>query len=594
MAEAQALVRSLTPEQRAKLEETITSDPSRSLWVPSPGRQALAYHSQARELFYGGAAGGGKSHLLIGLALTAHQRTLVIRRESTQLRGILDDMAKILGTRSGLDRQNGRWIVPAEVALFKDQLFEFGGVPDPGSEEKHQGIAHDLLAFDEVTQLSEYIIDYLSSWNRSTHPVFSQRCRRILTSNPPTPSTRTTGRGQATGGGLWLISRYAPWLDPQYRDPHGLGQAAPGELRHYVTLDGTPQEWPDPLPFYHTPDVTPGHAHALPGQPENAGADTQYRELIVPQSRTFIPARVTDNPYLAGTDYESTLQKLPEPLRSAMLYGDFSVSLGDQPLQLIPTEWYRAATARWEALRHAPAAQHPSAQPMTALAADVSRGGGDKTVFIARHGEWFAMPEVVPSAQTLNGATVAGRIVERRRDGATIIVDAAGVGASVYDHLRNNSSLQDEGKLIGYMGSKEALTRDRSGLLGFANKRSESFWRLRDWLDPATSYQLALPPHDHMMQEILALTWSAEAKLIKVLPKEKLVQKTGRSSDYSDALVMALSVRDDLSQTTQSAVSAREARLAEARADAEPFSRQRYVGPPVSWGDAALPYPTRY
>jgi hypothetical protein len=43
-------------------------------------------------------------------------------------------------------------------------------VPNPGDEERHQGIPHDLLAFDEVTQMPEYIIDYLSSWNRTTDP----------------------------------------------------------------------------------------------------------------------------------------------------------------------------------------------------------------------------------------------------------------------------------------------------------------------------------------------------------------------------------------------------------------------------------------
>jgi hypothetical protein len=33
-------------------------------------------------------------------------------------------------------------------------------------------------------------------------------------------------------------------------------------------------------------------------------------------SRTFIPSRVTDNPFLANTGYIAMLQGLPEPLRS--------------------------------------------------------------------------------------------------------------------------------------------------------------------------------------------------------------------------------------------------------------------------------------
>lgn len=37
-------------------------------WRPLPGPQTMAYSSPADELFYGGAAGGGKTDLLLGVA----------------------------------------------------------------------------------------------------------------------------------------------------------------------------------------------------------------------------------------------------------------------------------------------------------------------------------------------------------------------------------------------------------------------------------------------------------------------------------------------------------------------------------------------
>ena len=37
-------------------------------WSPLPGQQTIAYHSPADILFYGGAAGGGKTDLLVGVA----------------------------------------------------------------------------------------------------------------------------------------------------------------------------------------------------------------------------------------------------------------------------------------------------------------------------------------------------------------------------------------------------------------------------------------------------------------------------------------------------------------------------------------------
>lgn len=51
--------------------------------------------------------------------------------------------------------------------------------------------------------------------------------------------------------------------------------------------------------------------------------DYKPEQIVTPQSRTFIPSRISDNPYLLGTGYLSQLQSLPEPLRSQMLNGDF-------------------------------------------------------------------------------------------------------------------------------------------------------------------------------------------------------------------------------------------------------------------------------
>lgn len=69
-AEAMALIERMTPEQKAELDSMLTSDAP--LWVPQPGPQTMAYYSQADIIFYGGAAGGGKTALLMGLSLTAH------------------------------------------------------------------------------------------------------------------------------------------------------------------------------------------------------------------------------------------------------------------------------------------------------------------------------------------------------------------------------------------------------------------------------------------------------------------------------------------------------------------------------------------
>src|SRR5690349_13379609 len=71
-----------------------------AMWAPLPGPQTLAYHSPADELFYGGAGGGGKTDLILGLALTAHTSSIIFRREFSQFRGpegIIERSREIIG-----------------------------------------------------------------------------------------------------------------------------------------------------------------------------------------------------------------------------------------------------------------------------------------------------------------------------------------------------------------------------------------------------------------------------------------------------------------------------------------------------------------
>jgi hypothetical protein len=133
---------------------------------------------------------------------------------------------------------------------------------------------------------------------------------------------------------------------------------------------------------------------------------------------------VEDNPHLMATGYKATLQNLPEPLRSQMLEGSFTAGKEDDPWQVIPTDWVRAAQERWQN-RARPKT------PMTALGVDPARGGRDETVVIARHDNWFAEPVARPGAETPDGPAVAALTVATQRDRALAIVDVIGIGASV-------------------------------------------------------------------------------------------------------------------------------------------------------------------
>jgi hypothetical protein len=176
----------LTDVERAELEALIAADVAANPWRPlldldhpeTPTPQARAYESAADFTLYGGAAGGGKSDLLIGLALTAHKRSLILRREGKQLAAVIDRIAAIRRTRDGWNGQAHRWALP------DGRVIDLGGCKDPGDEQAYQGQPHDLIGFDELTAFLEHQFRFIVGWNRSTDP--NQRCRVVGATNPPT------------------------------------------------------------------------------------------------------------------------------------------------------------------------------------------------------------------------------------------------------------------------------------------------------------------------------------------------------------------------------------------------------------------------
>jgi hypothetical protein len=72
-------------------------------WVPNPGPQTDAYFCPADVLLYGGQGGGGKSDLGLGLAFTAHHRSLIMRRKYANLSALTERAIKINGSRDGFN-----------------------------------------------------------------------------------------------------------------------------------------------------------------------------------------------------------------------------------------------------------------------------------------------------------------------------------------------------------------------------------------------------------------------------------------------------------------------------------------------------------
>jgi hypothetical protein len=250
-------------------------------------------------------------------------------------------------------------------------------------------------------------------------------------------------------------------------------------------------------------------------------------ELTAPRSRTFIPSSVDDNPFLTATGYKATLQALPEPLRSQMLRGDFTAGREDDPWQVIPTAWVRAAQDRWTAER--------PRVPMSCLGVDVAMGGKDQTVLFPRYGDWYDEPQAHDGRDTPDSRITAGLVVGALRDGAAACIDVVGPGGEVFGHLDGQGL-----NVVAMNGAKPSVENDKSGKLPFVNLRAQWYWRMREALDPSAAHPISLPPLAALRADLCAPRWKLTPRGIQVEAKPDIIKRLGRSPDYGDACVYGL------------------------------------------------------
>jgi hypothetical protein len=465
----------------------VAPTPPQPVWKPFPGSpQERAYQSEADELFFGGAAGGGKTELLLGLALNRHKRSILFRREYPQLKGIIDRSREVIGPRGRFNANDNVW------RLKDGRLIEFGAMQHEHDRERYQGRPHDLIGLDEGPHFLRSQFRFVIAWLRTDDP--RQRCRAVMTGNPP-----------LTAEGRWVVEEWGPWLDATHPDP-----AVPGELRWYTVLD-------EKLVWF-----------------KEGAAILHKGERIRPRSRTFIPAKVQDNPVYMATNYIATLQALPEPLRAQMLYGDFTAGTEDDAYQVIPTAWVRQAQARWTP-------RPPDGAGLSAIGVDVARGGDDQTVLAPRHRLWFGPLQKYPGRTTRDGLAVAGLVGKAlhaaRAPSALVCVDAIGVGAAAFD-----ACVQRGWRVLPVIFSAGAPgVTDRAGVLHFRNVRAFAYWSLRELLDPNNppAEQVALPPDPELLADLTAPRWSQTAAGVLVESKEDIAERIGRSTDCGDAVALA-------------------------------------------------------
>ena len=265
------------------------------IFKPNDGPQTSFLASAEREVFYGGARGGGKSYAMLVDPLRychkAQHRALLIRRSMPELRDMITHSQRLYSRAFKGARwreQEKEWRFPSGARI------EFGYAENMTDVLRYQGQSYTWIGVDELPQYpTPDVYNFLRSSLRSVDPEIPVYMR--ATGNPGNIGSQ--------------------WVKEMFVDP------------------------------------------AEPNKAFNVSIDTPTGIRKI--SRRFIPAKLQDNPYLMQTDdYYIMLASLPEVQRKQFLEGDWTAFENSSFPEFnktthvvdpfdIPRGWSRFRSADW-------------------------------------------------------------------------------------------------------------------------------------------------------------------------------------------------------------------------------------------------------
>jgi len=247
------------------------------IFKPNDGPQTDFLAASEREVLYGGSAGGGKSYAMLADPLrymgNPNFSGLLLRHTTEELRELIyksQELYPKIWKGIKWSERKMQWTAPSGAKLWMSYLDREDDVL------RYQGLAFSWIGFDELTQwATPFAWNYMRSRLRSTDPDLPVFMR--ATTNPG-------GRGHH-------------WVKKMFIDPSAYNTA------------------------FNATDIDTGEELKYPSGHKKSG-----QPLF---KRRFIPARLSDNPYLATQgDYEAMLLSLPEQQRRQLLEGDWDIKEG--------------------------------------------------------------------------------------------------------------------------------------------------------------------------------------------------------------------------------------------------------------------------
>src|SRR5210317_1383525 len=291
--ETQLLTEDIIESAPKTIQEHVKSQ--EVIFKPNGGPQTEFLAASEREVFYGGARGGGKSYaMLVDPLRYCHKqkhRALLIRRTMPELRDLINHSQQLYPKAypgAKWREQEKEWKFPSGARI------EFGYAENLTDVLRYQGQSYTWIGIDELPQYpNEDIYNFLRSSLRSVDPEIPVYMR--ATGNP------------GNVGSMWVKEMF---VDP-----------APANTKFEIEIK------------------TPVGVKKI--------------------TRRYIPAKLQDNPYLMQTDdYYAMLASLPEVQRKQFLEGnweafeDSSFPEFNKHLHVvkpfdIPRNWLRFRAADW-------------------------------------------------------------------------------------------------------------------------------------------------------------------------------------------------------------------------------------------------------
>ena len=291
--EQQLITQDVIDEAPKSIQEHISQQ--KVIFKPNVGPQTEFLAAPEREVFYGGARGGGKSYaMLIDPLRYCHKenhRALLIRRTMPELRDLINHSQRLYSRAfpgAKWREQEKEWRFPSGAKI------EFGYAENMTDALRYQGQSYTWIGIDELPQYpSPDIYNFLRSSLRSVDPEIPVYMR--ATGNPGNVGSQ--------------------WVKEMFVDPI------------------------DPNTAFNIEIVTPSGPKYI--------------------TRRFIPAKLQDNPYLMQTDdYYAMLSSLPEVQRKQFLDGNWDAFSNaafpefDRSIHVVepfevPKGWQRFRAADW-------------------------------------------------------------------------------------------------------------------------------------------------------------------------------------------------------------------------------------------------------